>query len=248
MTTQAGCTKSLLLFSSHPSSENVRESLELSKVTIHKSTPSQKPELLPWALGASGSQSSLSAPDFWWSIPCTASGQRACPYSCWASMRGACTGTDYGWMEETSNTGNCMIEVSAKLLIDKSGRRGVPWGTRVFPMLGLPCCPTDLPRSPQIWLPLESEVSATASLARFHCSLSLPFTQHITAHLLSAPPSGSHTYSPYTPKVSWCILWVPAAPCLPSWETPHPTHGDQALQKSEWILKLTGHHSRTRLT
>lgn len=141
MTTQAGCTKSLLLFSSHPSSENVRESLELSKVTIHKSTPSQKPELLPWALGASGSQSSLSAPDFWWSIPCTASGQRACPYSCWASMRGACTGTDYGWMEETSNAGNCMIEVSAKLLIDKSGREGCAMGHPGVPHARTPLLP-----------------------------------------------------------------------------------------------------------
>ena len=225
MTTQAGCTKSLLLFSSHPSSENVWESLELSKVTIHKSTPSQKPELLPWALEASGSQSSLSAPDFWWSIPCTALGQRACPYSCWTSVQGACTGTDYGGMEETSNAGNCMIEVSAKLFIDKSGRRGVPWGTQVFPMLGLPCCPTDLPISPQIWLPLESEISATASLARFHCSLSLPFTQHITAHLLAAPPSGSTLTPPTCSKSHGAPYGFQLHPVCPHGERHIPPTG-----------------------
>lgn len=85
--------------------------------------------------------------------------------------------------------------------MDKFGRKGLPGGIQVFLILGLPCCPTDLPRSPQIWLPLESEVSATASLARLHCSLSLTFTQHITAHLLSAPPSGSTLTPPTHPSL-----------------------------------------------
>lgn len=127
-------------------------------------------------------------------------GPECMPVQLAGPLWGTCTLTDYGGMEETSNTGNCMIVVWAKLLIDMSGLRGLPRGTQVFPILGLPCCPTDLPRSPQIWLPLKSEVSATASLARFHCSLSLPFTQHITAHLLSAPPSGSTLTPPTHPK------------------------------------------------
>lgn len=98
MTTQAGCTKSLLTFSNHPSSENVRESLELSKVTIHKSPPSQKPELLPWALWASGSQSSLSASDFRRFIPCTALGQSACPYS-WLGLCARHLHSDWLWRD-----------------------------------------------------------------------------------------------------------------------------------------------------